>query len=116
MDNMKNSKKQEKRIANLIGGMRTTRSGADMFDKGDVKAKHILMECKTQNVPKRVRSIRKEWLEKIEEQSFNRGFHFSALCIDFGDGEDFFVLNRKDFLELYECYVRLLEIEEGDDE
>ena len=114
-ENKKNSDKQESRVARLIGGMRTTNSGAGAFDKGDVKAKYMLIECKTLNVPKRSRSIKKNWLEKVEEQAFNRGFHFSALCFDFGDGEDFFILNRRDFIELYECYVRLMEIEDDKD-
>lgn len=112
-DNKASSDRQEKRVAKIIGGIRTTNSGASTFDKGDVKARYILMECKTLNRRQSVRTLKKEWLEKIEEQAFQRGYRFSALAFDFGDGDDFFVLNRRDFMELYDCFVRLMEIEEG---
>ena len=84
-DKRKQSDKQEKRVARMLKGFVTSNSGAGIFDKGDVKAKYMLIEAKTLMNPQKVRSIKKEWLAKVEQHAFSRGFRMSALCIDFGD-------------------------------
>lgn len=116
MNNKEQSDKQEKRLAKLLRGRRTTNSGAGAFDKGDVKTKHMLIEAKTLMRTQKIRTIERKWLDKLEEQAFARGYRMSALAFDYGDGEDYFILNKSDFTELFESYERLMEIEGGDDE
>ena len=112
MDTRKESKKQEQRIAKLLRGRRTANSGAGTFDKGDVKTKHMLIEAKTVTAHRVNRTIERKWLDKLEEQAFSRGYRMSALAFDYGDGQDYYILNQSDFLELFEAYERLMEIEE----
>ena len=41
-----------------------------MFSKGDVTLNDWLLECKTKTSPSQSISIKKEWLEKNEEEAF----------------------------------------------
>lgn len=111
MNNRYYSKKQENKVAEKLGGKRVPNSGATLFEKGDVKAEELLVECKTLVKPQKSHSIRKEWLEKVREEAFSRGKRFSALCMDFGDGDNFFVLRERDFIELYEAWKTLQNLE-----
>ena len=66
------SNKQEKHVAKAVGGKQTANSGATMFSKGDVTLSDWLLECKTKTSPSQSISIKKEWLEKNEEEAFNK--------------------------------------------
>lgn len=91
------SDKQEKKVAKAIGGKQTANSGATAFSKGDVRTDKFLIECKTSTKPKRSFTIQKEWLIKNDEEKFAMNKEYSALAFDFGDGENYYVINEKLF-------------------
>lgn len=94
------SKKQENHIAKAVGGKRTANSGASAFQKGDVTTDDWLFEAKTCTTLKKSFSIKREWIEKNREEAFAMGKHHNALVVDFGDGEQFYLVDEKTFLEL----------------
>lgn len=102
------SSKQEKHVAKVIGGHQVANSGATKFSKGDATNDKWLIECKTKTSPSQSISIKKEWLEKNEEEAFAMGKHYSALCFSFGDlhfDKQYYILNEqtfKEFLKLQE--------------
>lgn len=103
------SKRQEKKVAEKIGGATTPNSGASVFGKGDVVGKRLLLECKTVVKPQKSISIQKEWLVKVQEEAMARGKEVSALAVDFGDKQGrYYVLSEMDFLLLYESYLEIL--------
>ena len=98
------SKKQENYVAKKFGGDRVKNSGATAFAKGDVNLdeQNFLIECKTKTTASDSISIKKEWLEKIDEQCFEMGKKHPILAFDFGDGENYYILNEivmKKFVE-----------------
>lgn len=99
------SKRQEKEVAKVIGGSVQSNSGATPFQKGDVKNKDFLIECKTLTTCQKSITLKKEWLTKLEVEKFSMNKQYSALAFDFGDSETFFVLNSKAFKQ----FIDLLE-------
>lgn len=95
MNTRKYSSKQEKRVAKDIGGRVTSNSGATRFYKGDINLGNMLIECKTKTSPSKSVSIKKEWLDKLKEERFAMGKSYSAIAFDFGDGEDYFIIDKK---------------------
>lgn len=98
------SKKQEQRVADALGMRRTPNSGATLFAKGDVEGEEILIECKTLTKKQKQHTIRRDWIETNEEEAFARGKDLSALAFDFGDGEQYYILNELDFINLLSAY------------
>lgn len=98
------SKRQEDAIAKSVGGKRTPNSGATPTVKGDVVARNFLIEAKTHVRPTDSFTIKREWIEKNREESFQMGRRHSALAIDFGDGEQHYLISDRDFIE-YVNYV-----------
>ena len=102
------SNKQEKHVAKAIGGKQVANSGATKFSKGDVRSDKWLIECKTKTSPSASISIKREWIEKNEEEAFAMGKEYSALCFSFGDlhnDKQYYILNEqtfKHFLEMEE--------------
>lgn len=94
MNTRKYSSKQEKRVAKNLGGKVTSNSGATAFYKGDVTTDHILIECKTSIKETKSATIKKEWLTKLKEEKFAMGKLYSSLAFDFGDGEDYFIIDK----------------------
>lgn len=95
------SNKQEKKVAKQVGGRKTANSGATMFSKGDVTISDLmLIECKTCVKEQRSFSIKKEWIEKNDEEKFAMGIENSALAFDFGDGEQHYIIDAKLFRRL----------------
>ena len=97
------STKQEKKVAKDLGGRRTANSGATLFSKGDVDLSDWLIECKTKTKPSDSMSIKKEWLEKNEEEAFAMGKPYSALCFSFGDihnDKQYFIISEDLFKKL----------------
>lgn len=94
------SKKQENHIAKAVGGKRTANSGATPFSKGDVTTDDWLFEAKTCTTEKKSFSIKREWIDKNREEAFAMHKDYNALVIDFGDGEQFYLLDEKTFLGL----------------
>lgn len=104
------SNKQEKHVAKAVGGKQTANSGATMFSKGDVTLNDWLLECKTKTSPSQSISIKKEWLEKNEEEAFSMNKHHSALVFNFGDlhnAQNYYIINEQEF-------KRFLELEAND--
>lgn len=102
------SDKQEKRTAKNLGAKVQTSSGSSAFLKGDVVSEKCLIECKTSETVKKSVSVKKEWLDKIDEQCFAMGKKYPVLAFDFGDGENYYVLNE----QLMKKFIEYLDSEE----
>ena len=101
------SDKQEKQVAKAVGGRQVSNSGATAFNKGDVTTEQFLIECKTVTNPVKSFLIKRDWLDKNEEERFAMNRDYSALAFDYGDGVQYYIINEQLFLEL----VRLLKEE-----
>lgn len=88
------SKKQENRVAKALGGKVNANSGATGFYKGDVRTEHCLIECKTATKEVKSVSIKKEWLDKLKQEQFSMGKLYSILAFDFGDGNDYYIIDK----------------------
>lgn len=99
------SSRQEKQVAKAVGGKQVANSGAPAFVAGDVVNDLFLIECKTHTEPRESFTIKREWIEKNKEEAFQMGKMYSALAIDFGDGENHYLISEKLFKELLE-YLR----------
>ena len=101
MNTRKFSYKQEKRVAKQLGGRVQPNSGATPFLKGDVVSDNWLIECKTQLTSKSSMSIKKEWLEKLEEERLAMRKPNMALAFNFGpDEEIYYIVTEKIIKEL----------------
>ena len=96
------SSRQEKRVAKAVNGKQVANSGAPIFVAGDVRNDLFLIECKTHTELREQFTIKREWISKNEEEAFQMGKRYSALALDFGDGENYYVINQRLFLELLE--------------
>lgn len=101
MNTRKYAKRQEQTLAQMLNAKRQSNSGATPFQKGDVKSKRFLIECKTCIDSKKSFAIKKEWLDKIKEEAFAMGREYGVLAFNFGPGEkNYFVLDEKTFFEM----------------
>ena len=92
------SSKQEKSVAKVVGGKQVSNSGATPFLKGDVQTDNVLFECKTCTTEKKSFSIKKEWLDKNEEEAFAMNKRYSVLVFNFGpDTDNYYIINEKTF-------------------
>ena len=98
------SNRQEKKIAKQVNGKQTANSGATAFSKGDVTTDAWLFEAKTKTSESNSFSIKREWIKKNEEEAFAMGKPYSALVIDFGDGEQHYLVSEKLFLQMLEAF------------
>ena len=73
------SKRQESRLAKMLGGRRQPASGALDFAKGDVKTDLLLLEAK--RTGKKSLGVKAEWLEKITREARAEG-RIPALSIE----------------------------------
>lgn len=94
------SGRQERKVAKAVKGKLVSNSGASDFTAGDVVSDLFLLECKTKTVESKSFVIKKEWLEKNKEEAFEMGKPYYALVIDFGDGENHYLINEKLFIKL----------------
>ena len=94
------SNKQEKKIAKTVNGKVQSNSGATLFNKGDVRTKNWLFEAKTCMKEQESFSIKKEWLEKLKQESFAMNKEFHSLVFNFGTDENYYVLNEKNFKQI----------------
>lgn len=92
---------QEKHIAKVTGGKVQSNSGGTKFGGGDVHTNKFFIEAKTPTKEQKAFSIKKDWIDKMQEQAFEQGKEESVLAFRFSqnDKEDFYVLNEKQFLE-----------------
>ena len=102
------SKKQETRVAKDLDGKRTANSGATPWVKGDVLTENFLIECKTATTQKQSFSIPKKWLQSLPEEAFADGKPYWALAFDYGDGNEYYVIDKK----LFKQFKEFLESEE----
>ena len=58
--------------------------GATLFSKGDIKTEEWLFEAKTCMKEQESFSIKKEWLDKLKNESFAMRKEFFALVFNFG--------------------------------
>ena len=94
------SSKQEKHIAKELGGKKTPNSGATPFYKGDVSLDNWLIEAKTKTSPSDSISIKRDWLEKNEEEAFAMHKQHSALAFNFGDlhyAKNYYIISEDEF-------------------
>ena len=98
------SQRQEKRVAKLIGGKTVANSGAPTFVAGDVRNDNWLIECKTLTEPKKSHTIKKEWLVKNAEEAFAMNKPYNALAFDFGDGDNYFIVDAKTFRKMIDIF------------
>lgn len=96
------SAKQEKTVAKALNGKKISNSGATKFDKGDVQTEDWLIECKTCTSPKSSMTIKKEWLEKNKEEAFAMRKAYNALAFDFGQGNNYFIVDERTFKMMIE--------------
>lgn len=89
-------------MAKAIKGKQTANSGATKFSAGDVVSDDWLLECKTHTEPRESFTIKRDWIMKNREEAFQMGKHNSALVIDFGDGENHYLVDEKTFKRLLE--------------
>ena len=103
------SSRQEKTVAKTIGGKVVANSGAIKFGAGDVQTDNMLVECKTCTMEKQSFSIKREWLDKNEQEAFATGKMYSVLAFNYGPGTDnYYILNERTFKK----FLDYLETEE----
>ena len=92
------SSRQEKQVAKVAGGKVVANSGATPFNKGDVRNEKCLFECKTSMTEKKSISIKREWLDKLEEEAFAMRKDYPVLVFNFGELTDnYYVINERTF-------------------
>lgn len=84
-------------MAKAVGGKKVSNSGATAFNKGDVVTDNWLIECKTCISPKKSFTIKKEWLSKNKEEAFACRKEYNALAFNFGDNENYYIVDEKTF-------------------
>lgn len=103
------SSKQENKVAKDVGGKTTANSGATMFDKGDLKTDQFLIECKTKTSNSESISIKKEWLDKLKDESLFMKKKYEALIFNFGpDSKNYAIIDLELFNILQE-YLKSME-------
>lgn len=103
------SNKQEKKVAKTLGGKKVANSGATAFHKGDVVLNDWLLECKTVTKRQKQFTIHKDWMEKNAEEALCMNKKYNAVTFDFGDGEQYYIIDERTFKKL----IELLEDENG---
>ena len=96
------SNRQEKKVAKSLGGRQVSNSGATTFRKGDVTTDDFLIECKTVTAERKSITVKKDWIDKNREEAFAMGKSYSAVAIDFGDGEQHYIISESLFKKLVE--------------
>lgn len=81
-------------------------SGSVWVAKSDVISSLFQIECKTKEKPGKTISVKREWLDKIEDEAFEAG-KTAATVISFGTRTDYFILRDRDFLGLIEELIQL---------
>lgn len=92
------SNQHEKAICKLLNAVQMPNSGAGLWRKGDAfqEEASLLIECKTVEKDKKSFSIKKEWFEKNEEESFMQRLNNSCVAFNFGPNQkSYFVIDEK---------------------
>lgn len=96
------SSNQEKHIAKVINGKCQANSGATLFNKGDIANSNWLIEAKTGMSEKQSFSIKREWLNKIKQESFAMNKEYYALAFNFGilNEPNYYILDERIFKQI----------------
>lgn len=89
---------QEETIAHMLNGVRSSNSGAAKFSGGDVKVlkASLLIECKTVLSDKDSISIKKDWIEKNNQEKFSQRLSSGVIAFNFGPNQpNYFVIDSK---------------------
>jgi len=108
---------QEKRLAKNLKGKLQLGSGALPLaaQKGDVRQGNssewrLLVDGKTTMAKQhqqgvRSKSIKKDWLNKIEQEAKDGGYDLGVLAFSFDNIKDFYILKADDFENLYQAVL-----------
>ena len=92
------SNQQETQVCKILNATKQANSGAGKFAAGDCcnKKASLLIECKTCMTEKDSISIKKEWLEKIEEERKTKRLSNKLLAFSFGpESKNYFIIDEK---------------------
>ena len=95
------SGQQEQRVAKAMNAQVQANSGAGAFAKGDVYSKQasMLFECKTATSNKETLSVKREWLEKVEQERKSKRLDNSCVVINFGPeapyNNNYYIINER---------------------
>ena len=92
------SNEHEMQVCHLLDAKQTPNSGAGLWRKGDCiqEDASLLIECKTVTKEKQSMSIKKDWIEKDEEEAFMQRLDFSCIAFNFQPGgRNYFVIDEK---------------------
>ena len=84
-----------------MGAFQQANSGAGTFAKGDVcnRSASMLFECKTTTSNKESVSIKRDWLEKVEEERKSKRLDNSCVVINFGPdapyNKNYYIINER---------------------
>ena len=94
---------QEKQIAKSLKAKRTSNSGATFYGtKGDLTKGDWTIEAKTCQTHQKSFSIKKEWIEKLKNESLYNGTKYEALAFQFGpDEENYYIVDENTFRSLF---------------
>ena len=102
------SLRQENHIAKKTGGKVQSNSGGTRFGGGDVLTEHFFIEAKTTTKEQQGFAIKRQYIEKMREQAFEQGKHYSALAFRFAPGgKDYYVISEDLFLTLLKHITQL---------
>ena len=107
------SKKQETSVAKALGGKRQANSGATDWKKSDVIIKNLMsIECKTKTKHSNSITIKKEWVDKLKQESLFNGTRFSTVAFSFGpDEENYYIIYDELFVEFIDFLKEKYNIE-----
>ena len=92
------SNQQETQVCKILNAVKQANSGAGKFAAGDCynKSASLLIECKTCMTEKDSISIKKEWIEKLEEERKIKRLANKMLAFSFGpESKNYFVIDEK---------------------
>lgn len=89
---------QESHVADILGGKRSSNSGAAKFASGDVVIPNtMVIECKTTTKDNsKSFSIKRDWLEQNEKERMDLMLPYSALAIsmDSSGDDNYYLINE----------------------
>ena len=91
------STRQERQVANALGGTNDIQSGGGRFNKYDVTVDDWVIECKTKVTPHESMTICKDWFKQVEQSRIDSAKSYAALCFSFGDGKNYYAVDEKTF-------------------
>lgn len=108
------SSQHESSVCKALDAWKQPNSGASLFAAGDVYSKKasLLVECKTSMTDKESFSVKKEWLDKVEEERKATRFQNSCLAFSFGpNSPNYYIVTEK----LMKFLVEKLQEENAED-